>query len=574
MAPSRLAVWVAILSVSAVAFAPTASGAAPGHGDRFFPLSRAGLPHCPVREVETARAPVWLSLGCPGLRRARVRVIRRPLHGRLGRVNQRLDRVRYTPAAGFPGSDRLVVARRRGGRTWRTVVLIDPAGAGARPSCGSRAVVTRFRAPVRVRVVCRGSALAPLRVAAGPISGRVAHVRRSGGPGRRTLTARVTPSRSFVGQDLVLVRARGSGGMDLAAASVSTLPWRFRALGDSVTAGFGYYGNGGLMSVSDLPSCKPGAVVTNRCSSNSNEGPGYTGPPEWSADYGLGNDVSWAAQFANDVQGGGHVTVPDMFQNLAVTGSAPSDWLPGGILNDELDAIVAENPELIAFTMGANPLLTDVLLTVAGESCAFTESVATLEACIQPFFTQVQLVQQLQRFYTALLAAPDSTVVTFQYHLIVPAANLFATWQLEALGDFFNAQLATAVSNTKAALPEQAERLILIPAQTTPGTPLPTQLPRFNIGLPPNGQTWTPPYNCGDGDLVDGPSHQSRPTQDEFLLRHPFTYCKGQEWILGADSGIHPNTDGYAEYAATLANVMGAPAGLPSPSATSLPRGR
>ena len=445
---------LATAGLLAAAPAGASAGDSPQPGDRFFSLERADLPRCPVREVEV-RSPAWLQLGCRGLNRARVRVVRAPAHGRLGRVSQRLERVRYTPDEDFRGTDHIVVARRRGGRTWRTAVLVHRSGQSERPSCRSRHAITRFRSPVKVTVVCRGSALEPLRVARGPFSGRFANVRRSGGGARRTLTVRVRPGPSFVGQDLALVRARGRGGTEIEAVTVSTLPWRFRALGDSVTAGFGYYANGGQMSAFDLPFCKPGAVVTNRCSSNSDKGPSYTGPPEWSADYGLANDISWAAQFANDLPGG--VTAPDMFQNLAVTGSAPSDWLPGGILNPQLQAIVAENPELIAFTMGANPLLTDVLLTVGGESCAFTSSVAALEACIQPFFTQVQLVTQLQRFYTALLDAPSSTIVTFQYHLIVPSANLFANWQLEALADYFNAQLATAVANTKAALPEQAQ---------------------------------------------------------------------------------------------------------------------
>jgi lysophospholipase L1-like esterase len=400
-----------------------------------------------------------------------------------------------------------------------------------------------------------------LRVVAGPRSGRLARVRRSGTPKRRTFTARVRPGRAFVGQDALLVRARGTGGHDFGAISVSTLPWRMRALGDSVTAGFGYYSNGGLMSVEDLPSCKPAAAVSNRCSSNSDEGPGYAGPPQWSADFGLANDISWAAQYANALQGGGRVTAPDMFQNRAVTGSAPSDWLPNGILNDQLDQIVKENPELIAFTIGANPLLTDILLTVGGERCAFTESVTALEACIKPFFDQEQLLPQLQRFYTAVLQAPDSTVVTLQYPLAIPAANLFSTWQLEAMTDYFNAQIATAVANTEAALPQQARRLVLIKTQTDPASPGPELVPRFNIGLPPNGQTWKPPFNCGRflTDLVDGRSHQSTPTQDEFLLESPLRYCSGPPWTIAADSGIHPNGDGYSQMADTLANVVSAP---------------
>ena len=546
--------------------APAPAGAGDARpGDRFFALSRAGVPVCPAREP-TARGPAWISLRCKGLNSARVRIVKGPLHGRLRLLSQRRDRVRYRPDEDYAGVDRFVVARRRGKRIWRTAVLIDVPGAEANaPSCRSRHLVRRFRAAVRVRVVCRGLGLGPLRVVAGTPTHQVGGLRRSGSDSRRVLSVRLRPKSSFVGQDVMLVRARGNGGSDIGAVSLSTLPWRMRALGDSVTAGFGYYGNGQLMFASDLLSCKPGDVVTNRCSSNSDAGPGYVGAPAWSADFGLGNDVSWAAQYANALQGGGHVTAPDMFQNRAVTGSAPSDWLPGGILNSQLNAIVAENPDLIVFTMGANPLLTDILLTGGGEECAFTESVAALEACIQPFFEQEQLLPRLQRFYTALLEATGSTLVTFQYPLAVPAANLFSTWQLEAMTDYFNAQIATAVANTRAALPGPAKRLLLIEAQVDPAAPSPQQVPRFNLGLKPDGQSWKPPYNCGSllNDFVDGQSHQSLPTQDEFQLESPLSYCKGQEWIIGADSGIHPNSDGYAGFADTLGNVVNAEAQVP-----------
>jgi lysophospholipase L1-like esterase len=547
------------VALSTLALADGALGASGPAADRLFPLKRADFPICRVRDL-AARAPVWISLRCRGLGAARIRVIKGPLHGELGPVQQRRDRVRYRPRPSFHGTDRFIVVRRRRARSWRMAVLVEVAR-DAGPSCRNQHLMRRFADAVEVKIVCRGAALKPLRLVRSPLSGPLAAVRRSGTERRRTLTARLRPARSFVGQHVMLVRARGSGGSDIGAISVSTLPWRMRAIGDSVTAGFGYYANGGVMSVLDLLRCKPATVVTNRCSSNSDAGPGYAGPPDWTADFGLGNDISWAAQFANGIQGGGHVTAPDMFQNRGVTGSAPSDWLPGGILNDELEAVVAENPDLIAFTLGANPLLSEILLTTAGESCAFTHTVAALEACIQPFFDQEQLAPRLGQVYSTLLEAPDSTVVTFQYHLAVPSVNLFRTWQLEAIADFFNAQIATAVANTKAALPGQASRLILIRAQTDPAAPSPQTLPRFNIGLPAEGQSWNPPYDCGRliTDFVDGPSHQSSPTQDELWLGSPIRFCGGTPWMIDADSGIHPSSAGYAQFAQVLAQVVEVP---------------
>jgi hypothetical protein len=125
---------------------------------------------------------------------------------------------------------------------------------------------------------------------------------------------------------------------------------------------------------------------------------------------------------------------------------------------------------------------------------------------------------------------------------------------------YFNSQIATAVANTKQALPGPGKRLVLIEAQTDPARPSPRLIPRFNLGLRPDGQPWLPPYNCGRfiSDFVDGQSHQSLPTQDEFQAEHPLSYCEGDEWIIRGDSGIHPNSDGYAAFANTLAHVVAA----------------
>ena len=145
---ARPALWVALATAGFLATAPAGASAAdsPRPGDRFFPLSRAGLPRCPVREVET-RSAAWLALGCRGLNRLRVRVVRGPAHGRLGRVSQRLERVRYTPDEGFRGTDRIVVARRRGRRTWRTAVLVHRSGS----SRASPPAAAATRSPASVR---------------------------------------------------------------------------------------------------------------------------------------------------------------------------------------------------------------------------------------------------------------------------------------------------------------------------------------------------------------------------------------------------------------------------------------
>lgn len=514
---------------------------------------------CPDRRaVTTVNGSVRISLRCRGLRKVRIRVVRRPRHGLVG-INQRRDRALYIPHRGFTGRDRFRVARVRGKRRWRTTVSVRVTSLAApepdAPRCNQGDGTARYRSPVQVTITCTGQGLQPLRVVGGPFSGAIADVQESGAAGGRTLTATYTPNELFAGQDALVVEAVNPAGQAYGVSHLTVLPWRMRAIGDSVTAGFGYFGDGSLMPVDDLLDCKPAAVVSNRCSSNSDAPPSYDGPPVWSPDFGLANDVSWAAQFANDWQGGGHITAPQMFQNRAVTGSAPSDWLPGGILHPQLEAIVAEDPELVVMTLGANPLLSDLLLTADGEECSFEETVAELQACVQEFFDQVDLSARLEQVYTAVLQAPHTRVVAFQYHLAIPALNLFSVWQLEAMTAAFNQQIADAVTNTKAKVaPSQAERLYLIEAQIDPADPVPTELPRFNTGLPPSvHDSWSGVYDCGGLFDVDGPTHQSDVTQDLYELDPDF--CDGPPWIIDADSGIHPNRDGYAQFAAALGNV-------------------
>ena len=63
----------------------------------------------------------------------------------------------------------------------------------------------------------------------------------------------------------------------------------------------------------DLPFCIPPSVPNNRCSSNSPNGVGASGPVGWLPDFGLSNGVAWPAQFAAAAGLSG-----DQYQNWAV----------------------------------------------------------------------------------------------------------------------------------------------------------------------------------------------------------------------------------------------------------------
>lgn len=69
-----------------------------------------------------------------------------------------------------------------------------------------------------------------------------------------------------------------------------------RALGDSVTAAFGYYEDGSQMSIARLFSCRPPVgKYDDACSSNSKVQSNTVKEVEYATDYGLSNNVSWVA---------------------------------------------------------------------------------------------------------------------------------------------------------------------------------------------------------------------------------------------------------------------------------------
>jgi lysophospholipase L1-like esterase len=547
-----------LAAVLVAGLAPGGASAAPESEDPVA-LKRGSIPRCPAREVAVEPGEArWVSLRCRGLNRANARIVGEPLHGDLESVDQKRDRVRYRPDDGYDGRDHFVVERVDDRDSYRASVRLEIGEVGDL-DCNDQHAIARFNGAVEVQIRCQGAGLERLKLVREPVAGEVDNVRLDSPEGGvETLTARFVPDPGFSGQDTIVVDASADGESTYGSIGVSVLPWRLRAMGDSVTAGFGFRGDGTPVPTffQVASGCRPPNNLNNRCSSNSNNGPNEGGPPGWSKNFGLANNISWAAQFANKLRPGGEpITAPDGFQNLAVTGSAPTDWLPGGPFSSQLKGIIAEDPEIVAMTLGANPLLSTILFTSTGASCASKQTADELRECIRPLFQEVDLNGNLQRVYTALLdGTDDSTVIVFEYDLSDPWLTNFKNWQVETMIDFFNAQITTAVANTKQALPGKASRLIEIEAQVEPGAPRPDQLPRFNIGVPPvSQQTWTATHDCGTGHLVDGPSHQSTDTQNS--IKGTPGFCPGDPWVITTDGGIHPNAAGYAQYANTLAHV-------------------
>jgi lysophospholipase L1-like esterase len=307
-----------------------------------------------------------------------------------------------------------------------------------------------------------------------------------------------------------------------------------RAIGDSVTAGFGYFDTGEPMPLEDLLECKPGETFfDDACSSNSALRTNAATKIEYAPDYGLANNVSWAAQWANEHG------VSD-YENLAVSGSEPSDWAPGGQLYATTKRVESEDPDYILMTMGANPLLSDMLFGAENMGCAVESDITGgYRRCIERAFAEVGLHQNLEALYRELVAKTSATIFLMQYHLAIPSTALaYSATQIAEMGKLLNEEIAAV------ALQVDARRLRVV-------TP-----PHFDVGIDVS-PVYPSRFSCSRlGYKVDGPSVQNDATQDELLALHPLSFCEGPvhgpPWVISGDTGIHPSAAGYEQMASQV----------------------
>lgn len=307
-----------------------------------------------------------------------------------------------------------------------------------------------------------------------------------------------------------------------------------RALGDSVTAGFGYYSDGSSMTIFHLFECRPPErEFDDACSSNSLTRTNK-GKLEYAPDYGLSNDVSWAAQWANE-----HAITN--YENLAVSGSEPANWAPGGSLHPTTARIESEDPDYILLTLGANPLLSEMLFGIDNMGCAiYSQIFGGYRECIEEAFAGVHLHENLKRLYTDLVRNTEATIYLMQYHLSVPSTALaYSATQIAEMVKLLNREIATVAAEVN------PQRLQVV-------TP-----PHFNVGIDVS-PTYPSRFSCSSlGYKVDGPSVQSTATQTELEILHPLSFCEGPAgggppWVISGDTGIHPSAAGYAQMASQV----------------------
>jgi lysophospholipase L1-like esterase len=306
-----------------------------------------------------------------------------------------------------------------------------------------------------------------------------------------------------------------------------------RALGDSVTAGFGYYGSGTPMAFEDLLECRPAEKNFNdACSSNSLSTKSEEGPVEYTPDYGLAKNISWAAQWANEYG----VT---NYRNFAVSGSEPGNWAPGGVFYEKTQQIEREEPDYVLLTLGANPLLSVLLTEPKDLWCAAISELPEFEQCIRDEFTRVGLRANLKKVYAELLARTRAAIFVMGYHLSVPWSALFdSSVEIATANNLLNQEILSVAS-------EFANSRLQV---VTP--------PHFNVGIDIQ-PAYPSRFSCSIfGFKVDGPSVQSSGTQLE-LHDHPLSFCSGptgggETWVINGDTGIHPSAAGYTQMASQL----------------------
>lgn len=325
-----------------------------------------------------------------------------------------------------------------------------------------------------------------------------------------------------------------AGGREVRFLVGASDPIAVRALGDSVTAGFGYYSNGTPMTLGRLLECRPPEKeFDDACSSNSL----VTGNKQklvYAPDYGLSNNISWAAQWANE-----HGITN--YENVAVSGSEPADWAPAGELHKTTAEIEAEDPDYILMTIGANPLLSNMLFGVDNMGCAvYSDVFGGYRECIEAAFAEVHLREHLQSLYEDLVQHTGATIYLMQYHLSIPSSALaYSATQIAEMGKLLNGE----IEKTAAAVSPARLRVV---------TP-----PHFNVGVDIS-PVYPSTFSCSRlGYTVDGPSVQSAPTQKELAILHPLSFCKGPEgggppWVISGDTGIHPSAAGYEQMAAQV----------------------
>ena len=335
-------------------------------------------------------------------------------------------------------------------------------------------------------------------------------------------------------------------GQTFSATKQSAQPLTVRALGDSITAGYGFYGDGSPMKLADLVQC--GTIsypdLNDRCSSNTMLAKGSLDPLAFLPDYGLANNVAWPAQVMTQLG----IAETASYANRGVTGADPKDLLPPrqglneeefGQLYSQLEATIADAPDLTLMTIGANPLLGD-FLAGPGVPCLLKKTHRAFVRCSRKLIASERVTARVSEILDRLLVVPNNHVVLSKYPKVLPALAIGDPKRIRRVLAMVNIRVVAAAKRQ----PEYGTRVFV----STP--------PDFPYGLAP-GKKRCP--GRPDVGLVDGPSVQSAITQLLYSStdRADTPFCSGaKRWLISADLGIHPSKTGHQQIANSVTALI------------------
>ncbi|MCU0277853.1 MAG: hypothetical protein MUE31_03065 [Candidatus Nanopelagicales bacterium] len=225
-------------------------------------------------------------------------------------------------------------------------------------------------------------------------------------------------------------------------------------MGDSVTAGFGYFGekenaknitgtvndpfpSNWYIGNNSLSDCSPGAgTPIDQCSNNNYNGAPWSAGP-WKAGAKAPN-VAYSYQIAAKQDPANAAPV----ENWAITGSTPAQWDTGGPFNFQLKNI--KNTSVV-MTLGANPILSSFLqiklslIPVTNGACAdstqwlgwtgwWAYPTQHVVDCADQQWAQNKQTAHLENVYKTLLQNKNKVMV-MQYYRTCPWS--FGNWQPE-----------------------------------------------------------------------------------------------------------------------------------------------
>jgi lysophospholipase L1-like esterase len=439
---------------------------------------------------------------------------------------------------------------------------VESLPAEAAPRCAGVSDDVNHDTPEALAVVCMGEDVS-VDVASPPAHGtlKVTSTRQG------ELRAEYQPQHGFVGRDAFTVQARTAtpegpfsavaAADDRVTARLDVQPYKLRALGDSIASAWGIYGDGKQMSTLNLLDCRPHhAPANNGCSANSANRNHDDKKGTFLPDFGLGNASAWPAQVALRLG----LTGPGQFKNQAIAGAQAVDWDTRGAYHHYLTSIVGESPDLVLLSLGANPLLSTVLIG-KGATCAFNRTPEFMR-CVRRYIDDVHIREHMAHVLEQLVSgAQHATVVLALYHTAVPAISTFRYYESGWILEQVNRELLGAAADARNHVGGAAGQRLKV-----------MQPPRFDVGMPLRNVSGDKigrggPFVCGSVFKipVDGPSRQafvSQQTLKAFNLREfcDFTWLTSPDkrpWTIEGDLGVHLSKAGAEVYAQTLLSRVG-----------------